>query len=79
MANKELDSVLEQKMNVTLDLVSQLEQCELEMKDMDGILCEIQDACGRKQEDIKSLQEQLQAKQYVESKFKFVLYQWTYI
>jgi hypothetical protein len=68
VANRELDSVLEQKMNVKLDLVRELEQCELEMKNMDGILCEIQDSCGKRQEDIRRLQEQLQAKQYVQSK-----------
>jgi hypothetical protein len=65
VANSELDCVLEQKRNVKLDLISQLEQRELEMKDMNGILCEIQDACGQKQGDIRRLQEQLQAKQYV--------------
>jgi chromosome segregation ATPase len=70
VANSELDSVLEQKRNVILDLISQLEQCELEMKDMNGILGEVQDACGRKQEDIKRMQEQLQAKQYVQATFK---------
>ncbi|XP_023706005.1 myosin-6 isoform X2 [Cryptotermes secundus] len=63
VANSELDSVLEQKRNVKLGLTSQLEQCEIEMKDMNGILGEIQDACDKKQEDIKRLQEQLQTKQ----------------
>jgi predicted RNase H-like nuclease (RuvC/YqgF family) len=67
VANRKLDSVLEQKRNINLDLISQLEQCELEMKNMDGILCEIQDACGKRQEDIKRVQEQLQAKEYVQS------------
>jgi chromosome segregation ATPase len=73
--NSELDSELEQKRNVKLGLISQLEQCELEMKDMNGILSEIQDACDKKQEDINRLQEQLQAKQYVQAKFKS-FWQW---
>lgn len=75
VANSELDSVLEQKRNIKLGLISQLEQCELELKDMNGILSEIQDAYGKKQEDIKRLQEQLQAKQYVQAKFKS-FWQW---
>lgn len=70
VANTELDSVLEQKRNIKLGLTSQLEQCELETKDMNGILSEIQDACDKGQEDIKRLQEQLQEKQYVQAKFK---------
>jgi hypothetical protein len=70
VANSELNSVVEQKRNVKLDLISQLDQCELEVKDMNGILGEIEDACGRKQEDIKRMQEQLQAKQYVQATVK---------
>jgi chromosome segregation ATPase len=63
--NNELDCVLERKRNLKAELINQLEQYELELNNMKGILCELQDSCGKKQEGINSLKEQLQTKQYV--------------
>jgi DNA repair exonuclease SbcCD ATPase subunit len=67
MENHELDCVLQRKRDLKAELTSQLEQCELEVQDMEGVLCKLQDSCERKQEDIKGLQEQLQANQYVQT------------
>ncbi|XP_021916559.1 coiled-coil domain-containing protein 18-like isoform X2 [Zootermopsis nevadensis] len=61
--NHELNCILERKGNLKAELISQLEQYELELKDMKGILCELQESCENKKEEINSLQEQLQAKQ----------------
>jgi hypothetical protein len=62
----ELDCVLERKRNLKAELISHLEQYELELKNMKGIFSDLQDSCEKKQEDINSLQEQQQAKQYVQ-------------
>lgn len=70
--NHELNCILERKGNLKAELISQLEQYELELKDMKGILCELQESCENKKEEINSLQEQLQAKQYVYCVFMHV-------
>jgi hypothetical protein len=63
--NCERDCVLERKRNLRAEPISQIEQYELETKEMKGILCELQVTCEKKKGDINNLQEQLQAKQYV--------------
>jgi predicted ribonuclease YlaK len=65
--NYKHDNVLEKKMNVKGEHTIRLEQYKLEMKDINGAISELQDSCGKNQEDVKTLQEELQAEQYVEA------------
>jgi len=61
------DSVLEKKGNVKGELTSQLEQYKCEVKDKSEAISELQDSCKKNQEDVETLQEELQAEQYVEA------------
>jgi hypothetical protein len=61
--NHKHDSVLEKKGNVKGELTSQLEQYRCEVKDKSEAISELQDLCRKKQEDVETLQEELQAEQ----------------
>jgi glycine cleavage system pyridoxal-binding protein P len=65
--NYKHDNVLQKKMNVKGEHTSQLEQYKLEMKDMSGCFAELENSCGKNEEDRKTLQEEVQAEQYVEA------------
>lgn len=64
--NHKHDTVLERKMNVKGEHTSRLEQCRLEIEGMDRTISELQDSCGKNQEELNTLQEELQAEQYVQ-------------
>lgn len=63
--NHKHDSVLEKKGNVKGELTSQLEQYKCEVKDKSEAISELQDLYRKNQEDVETLQEELQAEQYV--------------
>ena len=65
--NYKHDSVLEKKRNVKGELTSQLEQYKCEVKDKSEAISELQDSCRKKQEEVETLQEELQAEQYVQA------------
>lgn len=61
------DNELEKKGNVKGELTSQLEKYRCEMKDMSEAFSELQDSCRKNKEDVETLQEELQAEQYVQA------------
>jgi hypothetical protein len=61
--NHKCDSVLEKKRNVKGKLTCQLEQYRCEVKDKSEAISELQDSRRKKQEDVETLQEELQAEQ----------------
>lgn len=65
--NSKHDSVLEKKGNVKGELTRQLEQYKCEVKDKSEAISELQDSCRKKQEDVETLKEELQAEQYVQA------------
>ena len=65
--NHKHDSLLEKKRNVKSELAGQLEQYKCEVKDKNEAISELQDSCRKKQEDVETQQEELQAEQYVQA------------
>lgn len=65
--NHRYDTVLEKKRNVKGELTSLLEQYKCEVKDKSEAISELQDLCKKDQEDVETLQEELQAEQYVQA------------
>jgi hypothetical protein len=61
--NHKYDSVLEKKGNVKGEHTSQLELYRCEVKDKSEAISELQDSCRKNQENVETLQEELQAEQ----------------